>query len=51
MNNLIVFDTGGTSLLLGLGGAAVLTAGVGFFVGRDTGLAGAVSTVQMKASP
>lgn len=48
---LAAISTGGTSLLLGFGGAAALTAGVGFFVGRDTGLAGAVSNVQMKISP
>jgi hypothetical protein len=49
---LAAIPTGGTGLLVvGLGGAAVLTAGIGFFVGRDTGLAGAVSNVQMKVSP
>lgn len=48
---LAAIPTGGTSLLLGLGGAAVFTAGVGFFVGRNAGLAGAVSSVQMKVFP
>lgn len=48
---LAAIPTGGASLILGLGGSAVLTAGVGFFVGRDTGLAGAVSNVQIKVSP
>lgn len=48
---LAVIPTGGTSLLLGLSSTAVLTAGIGFFVGRDTGMAGSVSNLQMKVPP
>lgn len=40
--------TGGISLTATLGGVAILTAGVGFFIGRDTGVAGAVKGVKMK---
>lgn len=47
---LAAIPTGGTGLLLGLAGAAVLTAGVGFFAGRDKGLAKAVNNVQMNLS-
>jgi hypothetical protein len=41
--------TGSISLAVVIGGVAVLTAGVGFFAGRDTGLAGAVADVNMKS--
>ena len=45
---LTAVPTGGISLVVALGGVAVLAAGVGFFAGRDTGLAGAVGDVKMK---
>ena len=42
---LAAIPTGGISLVLAVGGSAALTAGVGFFVRRDTGLANAVDDV------
>jgi len=39
------------SLLLTLTGASALSAGIGFFVGRDTGLASVVNKVKMQTSP
>ena len=36
------------SLLLTLAGAATLSAGIGFFVGRDAGLASAANKVKMQ---
>ena len=39
---LAAIPTAGTSLTAALSGAALLSAGAGFFVGQDTGLAGAV---------
>ncbi len=47
---LAAVPTAGVSLVLALGGAGILTAGAGFFVGRHTGLAGAVSNVKMKTN-
>ena len=44
---LAAIPTGGVSLIVALGGISVATAGTGFFVGRDTGLAGAVRGVKM----
>ena len=41
--------TGGIGLAMAVGGAALLTAGVGFFTGTDTGLARAVREIKLES--